>query len=346
MEKIVAYHDMPKNIWDILKNNNLFVIPWADNEERYTIKPFLDIELENNSIIAFLDKNILSYITGIVDEDNSIIGNQKSLEIACAVMYFLIKNNIRADPSIACHEYAITNESNKIANKCLRLFRIADNANPDLYLQILNEKKYNHEILKGKFNDFEDYNFISRLNDFDRNYFIMLKISEISLADSFKNEIERFKAFCDWMVNDYAVSGNALLFSLIYFSPAKFGKMIKNRRKADLRIDGIKNAAWDLCYLTYLMKHIKNDSKYYMLITNDTKLTDLGNLMYGSNYNGKEIPNTAEKTLKKFWGKQYKNAITIYKDLNTMINSEDRTTLLNQKLIVDANEINNLEKKL
>lgn len=143
---------MPQVVWNVLQTNNLFVTPWADIHERYTIKPYIDIEVERNEIMAILDKNIISYVTGLIRADPKIVNDDKSREIACAVMYFLIFNNIKSEPSYAYHEYAYTNNSNSIANENLKLFRIADNANPEVYLKMLDEKntllKYRKTIMK------------------------------------------------------------------------------------------------------------------------------------------------------------------------------------------------------
>lgn len=61
MDIVFTNREMPQVVWNVLQTNNLFVTPWADIHERYTVKPYIDIEVERNEIMAILDKILYVY---------------------------------------------------------------------------------------------------------------------------------------------------------------------------------------------------------------------------------------------------------------------------------------------
>lgn len=172
----------------------------------------------------------------------------------------------------------------------------------------------------------------------------MLNIAKIFLNDSLNN-VQKITNICEWMIKDYCVSGNALLFALVYYSPNKFGRMIKNICN-EKRINGIRNAAWDMCYLTSLFNRTKNDEKYYMFITNDKILIEIGNLMYSTN---NDIDESEKRGVffNKYWGKDFKVIQNVYESIicSNRI-KQDRQKRIEKMLVVEHVKIVELENEI
>lgn len=251
--------------------------------------------------ILILDRNIVTRMCSLardgVNNNDDLINSAEIMALA-QVFDFLI------DPSISYHELAHC-EGNDTAIEELFWFRHADHNQARDWINIALGKQISLPVNSHGIR--ENHNFAFPLTRWRRNYAAVLKIAEIEL--SIMPDIEKAKRFICWLINDYFVAGPAMIFAMIYFSPNKLGQLIKSLRANDRceAIKGVKNAAWDLTYLSEFVKKVNESSfekQRYIFVTNDKVLSKLAEYLIIDAEDINEVELKYRKILSNRWKKK------------------------------------------
>lgn len=138
----------------------------------------------------------------------------------------------------------------------------------------------------------------------ERNYIVALKIAELELSE--RKPLERALALLQWMIDDFFVAGPAAMFASMYFSPnAAKKRLIKSLRSTDREraIDGVKNAAWDMTYLSQLARQIKEEGegpRRFIFATGDRGLAEIAKLI-PINAEPGELENELARQMSIWW---------------------------------------------
>jgi len=314
MEKIVTFQppidnkDIPR-IEAILKNRKLIV---AANPEFPPLHSFMTymsaIFIDAINIKALIDRNILSTLVAIAKGDIINI-NDPTYQSISALMCFLLSFDIQIEPAIAIYEYGSFHSHSKAVSD-LKYFRVADHLHPKQYADIAlgrRNRASDEELeLAGTFADKfvldEEKSFTRLLRPFKINYLYALKIA--NLARMSLQPIERLQQFYKWMLNEAVLSAVATTFATIYFGPHDKRPLIKriNSQCSDKLLKGIKNATWDMSYLSHWGKMVasSDSNKASLFCSCDTDLLDVAECLFSNN--SVTVTETAiERVFLKHW---------------------------------------------
>jgi hypothetical protein len=201
-------------------------------------------------------------------------------KIAASLMAFAQTMNFDIDPSIAFHELA-SRQGNDLAHEELKWFRAADEAQPLAWIDIALGRS--DRLNAVSIPDVQSHDLARPIGRWRRNYVVALKIAELELSNL--SNLDRLLTLFRWMIDDFIWAGPAAIFATMYYSPiAARSGMLKHLRSPNrLRaIAGIKNAAWDITYLSEFARHVseaKNSKKWFVLATADKALAQLAPLL-------------------------------------------------------------------
>ena len=169
-------------------------------------------------------------------------------------MAFLIAADVTIEPNISLYETA--DQPASWASNDVVWFRRADHVHPQAYAdfalsrtnQIPEDVRQNAIRLVP--DDRGPSNFSERLRHWRCHYCCLLKIA--LLRRQFHSPpAAKLRLFLDWSVHDGFFDATALAFAIMYFGRQQRGKMLKHINSNFKRAQGgIKNAAWDLTYLS------------------------------------------------------------------------------------------------
>jgi hypothetical protein len=236
---------------------------------------------------------------------------RKPYLLSAATMAFLIIGEFLIEPSLAIYEKA-SNLGNEEAKKQLFQFRVADHIHPQQWLNLALQKidkiskaeiKYASDLVIKTQPEIEEGNFEKTLDIWKLNYYFVLKAADI--WKNSKDELSSALNFIEWMETDSFLNAVATAFNLIFFSPKRYSKMIKgiNSESGDKFKNGLKNAAWDLVYISHWGKNCKeaNENTLWLLCSNDLALREVACNIF-------EDPKLGDKhllhLLSHYWGAQ------------------------------------------
>ncbi len=229
-------------------------------------------QVQQTKTVLLADRNITSRFAQIAK--GAIADGQ--LRTVAAVMSFCQCLDILIEPSVAFHELA-SSQGNEQANTELAWFRAADNGNPRAWIAYaLGERDALPQPYQPHARSVHDFAY--PLYRWRRNYAAALKIGKLELQASL-TPLERIMRLLDWMERDFIVAGPAAMLACIYFAPLSPPKkgLLKQLKSPDRgrAIAGIKNAAWDITYLSDFVKRV-NDTPggetRYLLASLDTSM--------------------------------------------------------------------------
>jgi hypothetical protein len=189
------------------------------------------------------------------------------------------------EPNLALYEAAMTAGS-KAANEELRRFRIADNVQTNCWTDVALGRSPKL-VVPGHLMRVEPepstIDFEMPLRRWRRNYMILLKLAELDLGGA--NRASQITELAKWMYEDFIIGGPALIFAVYYLTPnSKRKGLLKNLRSNDRQraLDGIKNAAWDVTFLSDWILRIsrqKEKNTLTILCSLDRNLIRLANML-------------------------------------------------------------------
>lgn len=228
---------------------------------------------------ATLDRNVYTRITALVSGTAIPTSQLTDYRCAAAILAFAKIADITFDYNSSLYEYASSRGGSE-AVKELHRFRSADNADTSAIIDFalartdrLPAEALTDDFGKGEAppaSEFERITYPYRIN-----YTFALKIAE--LAASQIPDVKKMLNFLDWMEFEFILGSPATLFANRYFSPNRFGKMLKGRSRR-----GIMNAAWDLTLIQDWRKRalagLENGNPA-ILITRDRAVKNMAGLI-------------------------------------------------------------------
>ena len=231
----------------------------------------LEIILENTPTVILPDRNIVTRMASVAQ--NGLKRRDKPTEAAICLMAVAQVVNWDIEPSVAFHELAYR-KNNDTAYQELSWFRVADKNQPQAWLNLALGRCDKLSFSEPIQEDQQDLT--KPLERWRKNYVATLKMAELELDE--KPSLEKFISFLDWMIDSFFVAGPAAMYAAMYFAPNSLSAgMLKKLRsnKREKAIAGIKNAAWDITYLSDFVKRAKQTQKnniWTILATADSSL--------------------------------------------------------------------------
>lgn len=306
--------------------------------ERYMLRQ----EGLNHNVL--MDNNIFTRVVNLAKGNKIPSTEAKDYRFCCAVMCFFILGKFNIEPNIALYERTSKN-SHSQAIEDLYYFRVADHIHPMGYARLalgLTNEFSNEEIqsakkiIDGNFRDTEESNYGKLLDDWKLIYLHLLKVT--TLSKNTLEDTENARLFLEWITHDCSTSPGSIIFALLFFSPKRSSlpTMIKkiNTGNADTLIKGVKNAAWDLTYITKYRKLSKNQSEQtiWFFCSNDNLLKIIARSLYLKE--DQKIETAVQSLINDYWGNKKGNKVyEHYKAMEMVISSDKEARIIHNKKI-------------
>lgn len=260
-------------------------------------------KLTGYSFVLLPDRNIVSRMSR-VGRDTERQPFDKTAQLATDIMAFAQALDIEIEPSIAFHELA-HQSGNTIANQELTYFRGADRSQAEGWIELaMGRIPRLPSFQAGAHSDFD---LAQPLNRWRRNYLVALKIGELELADM--DPRQRASMLLEWMERDYFIAGPGLMYGLMYLGPnARKADLFKQLRSPsrDRAIAGIKNAAWDMTYLSDFTKKVQDSvktqpSRRYIFTSGDERLAAIARVLFSIVGEQSTLQGDIEVALRAWW---------------------------------------------
>ena len=309
-------------IKQIVRENNPF-ISTVSLDDVYSLEEYM-LSDEDTRLNVLLDNNIFTRLV-YLSKGGVIQGTEeeiKTYRFCCAVMCFIVLGGFVIEPNIALYERASKN-THLNAIQDIFNFRVADHIHPMAYASLalgLEERFSDEEIEKAKklINEdhlrIEESNFTKKLDDWKLIYLHLLKIFEINKSEL--NDTQKIQLFLEWIVKDCFSTQISIIFALLIFSPksSSMGTMIKNINSLNENKlkSGLKNAAWDLAYITKFIKLSKNQPEniIWFFCTHDKVLKKIARNLFLKDV--QEIQVALNKLINEFWGRKKGDIVFLY----------------------------------
>lgn len=276
---------------------------------------FLDVgalifseQIERIATILVPDRNIASRMARVATQ-RDYPRDHPVTQVAIQAMAFAQAMNIDIDPGIAFHELA-HRDGNDAAHDELTWFRTADRGNAHPWIDLALGRTT--EVNLGEPEALETHDLAYPPDRWQRNYIVAMKIAELALSS--RKPVELMTVLMGWMIDDFILAGPAVLFAARYFATHNpRGGMIKHVRSPDREkaIAGIRNAAWDITYMSEFVRLIpagERIGKRYILATCDRALAEVAPLLIRGPEATEDQPSMREG-LEEWWSR--KDAATI-----------------------------------
>lgn len=262
---------------------------------------------EDIKTVMLPDRNVASRFAqiakGVVVDD--------TIRPVAALLAFSHFLDIDVEPSVAFHELA-HKHGNEVANEELAWLRQADNADAHEKMHVALGRTVRLVGLASPAS-VGDLDLAFPLRRWRRNYVVTLKIGELELAGL--PHLDRMLALLDWMHRDFIVAGPAAMLACIYFapnSPPRKG-LLKQLQSADRTraIEGAKNAAWDITYLSDFVHRVNESpdgSTRYLFASLDRNLHYIARCLFDFGADGIRQDNIIRE-LGKWWSQAHARAI-------------------------------------
>jgi hypothetical protein len=321
-----------KLIENIIRANNIFVLP-SNLPDIYDLRNYITAgQIQEKKLKALVDNNLLTRAIALArgKEVPNESEQSKGYILAAATMAYLMAADFLIEPSISIYEKA-SKSSHDSAVEELYYFRVADNIHITEWINIALKRKRQIatdelEIAKqhaSKINRGHENNYAKILNPWKVNYYFILKAAQLWKSND--DDVEAAEDFISWMAEDSFFNAVSTVFTLIFFSPNRFSKMIKgiNSISSQSLHDGLKNAAWDLAYITQWGKYCLNADQdcLWLLCSNDHALREIATwyLADGS------LQDPLYSLLEQFWGnKKAKRIINTYNNIVSKVDRDKR----------------------
>jgi hypothetical protein len=310
-----------KRIVHILKKSNLFTPGYIPpTVGTYCPSGFIYDKIKyNKETVIFPDRNILNRII------NTYSGKDidDSARIVAAMMAFAQWLDIQIDPEIPLYELAST-QGNIISSTELDIFNAANNASIHKWANaaLLGTKISMMGITKQ--DTYPD--FTQPMRRWKRNYILSLKIGTLELSSL--QPIDKVLNLFSWMYNDFIIAGPSAMLAIFYLSPrSPRRRCFKNLRShnREKALDGIKNIALDITYLSNFSKHAhksETTNTKYILATFDKIMKIAANLVV-NNHTNSETPQALIPALEQWWSNRH--AAIIISEYEKMLNTSKNT---------------------
>ena len=237
--------------------------------------------IERIPTVLLPDRNVVSRMSRIARE-GAIGRDDPPTRLAVDLMAFCQAMDIGIEPGLAFQELAQV-EGDEVANEELRWFRVADTGERATYWV---------DLAVGRADGLpplapeasEGLNLSRPLHRWRCNYAAMLAATALEL-DGTLTPVERFGSLLGWMVDEFILAGPAAMLCTKFLAPrAPRSGLVKKFRSPDRdrALAGVRNAAWDVTYLSELTRRAQPGSyaeARYIFASADRALAEIAPLL-------------------------------------------------------------------
>jgi hypothetical protein len=277
---------------DLLRESNCFV-PSFVGADAYSVETYINqyARKETETTLLF-DRNLYSQVVTLAKGSRV---TEKS-RYAAAIMAFASCANVQIEPNLALYEGSASG-ARRAWKRDLEIFHRADNIHPVNWtaLALGLAERFDRRIPGKRLQSsrIQSFDPTMRLRFYGRVYPTVLKMAMISRVGgrSDKKMIE----LLDWMYYCWRFSAPATLLAIQAFSHNPPKGLFKNIGSADRKsaLAGVKNAAWDLVYITAWYEKIKAQTKanqLTVLCSRDRVLLKVAELLRSAVFDGTMPP--------------------------------------------------------
>lgn len=267
-----------------------FVTTMIDTRDPYRLADYVQNALYGeHEVRVLLDRNLVSRAVALASGEEVAHRRQGSQEyrLAAACMAYLITAQVTIEPNIALYEFA--SFESEAARRQTRGWRIADHVHPQAYLDValgrvssvdpvaLREARRLVATLPSESPPLE-----TKLRYFRRHYCALLEVARLDRTEL--RPTEKVHRLIEWSMDAGFFDGLAIAFAIVFFGRHRAGRMMKRvRSQSEARcLAGVRNAAWDLTYLSCWVKYASDANPYlWIFATGDRVLARVARAAVG-----------------------------------------------------------------
>lgn len=321
---------------ELVRSSDPFLATSLDTDDPYRLLDHAEAGRSGRfRIHALFDRNLISRIAHLaagatVDTSNP---SADTYRLAAGCMVYLVLGDALIEPSLSLHEYADRHGSVE-ANAQLFYFRVADHVDPRAWFAVAlgRADRLDASALDGARSvvarrpDREPmHDFTKPLSDVAKHAVSLTKIA--LLERSPVAGIEKVRLFLEYCYEEAFFNAAAIAFALIYFGRRRPGRMLKQVRSRSFEQcrAGIRNAAWDLTYLSFWLSKaaIENPHVGWILCTQDRALLGIGRRLAGP-LEAESQREALQTILRANWSEREAREIKHHYDALTAIVAIDR----------------------
>lgn len=227
--------------------------------------------------VFMVDRNLFTRLLSLGRGERATYAHQ----VAAAVLAFAQTTESLIEPNMALYELAATANARTALMELVE-FRRLDNSHPQLFADVAVGRRDSLELIylsQDPVAEAPDVDFTMPLRRWLANYTAALKIATLELSPV---PAERKMAeLISWMQNEFLHIGPAVCLANRYLAPnGPKKRLFKSLRSTDRdrALAGIRNAAWDLAFVSEWSYEIKaqcEDDKLWILATLDRGLHEV-----------------------------------------------------------------------
>ncbi len=263
-----------------------FVTTGLDIEDPYDLIEYAySAQYTDFDLQAMLDRNLVSCVCRLARGDSvpRDAGAAETFRVAAACMVYLITGNATCDATMAMHELA-DQQGSRAANNDLFAFRIADHIPYQTYLNVAlgrnlnipsSARQHALQLVLPRYRDLPEHDFSTKLQIITRHQICLTKICLIEKSGG--SGREKLLRYLDWTISEAFSNAAAISFARIFFAKNRPSGMIRwiDGRSVAGCLRGIRNAAWDLAYMSDWGRRVgqENERLGFILCSRDALLT-------------------------------------------------------------------------
>jgi len=282
----------------LLRSADPFVASTIDTDDPYRLDDFVQHSIYGGAgIAALLDRNLVSRAVDLARGQlvEHSRGGSNVDRVAAACMAFLITAQVLTEPSIALYEL-VESVADADGQADLDSFRIADHLHPQAYLEVaLSRAPGIHPDLIDEARLLVDAQYAQDRTRKQADLQMPLRhwrrhrcaLTQIALLERRSlTGAEKFRQLLEWSVEPGFFDGLAIALAARLFGRANLpGRLLKSAQSPEPEkcFAGVRNAAWDLTYVSYWSKRSVEDEgkRIWILCTYDKNLRDLARVAVG-----------------------------------------------------------------
>jgi hypothetical protein len=266
---------------DVLRESNCFV-PSFVGADPYSVETYIVQYAQHRTETTFMfDRNLYSQVVALAKGNRAM----EKARCAAAIMAFASCANAQIEPNLAIYEGSASS-ARQTWKRDLGVFHRADDIHPANWaaLALGYAERFDRPIPGKRLRSDADKKFdpTAKLRFYGFVYPIALKMATISIAGG--RPEKKMIELLDWMFHCWHFSASATLLATQALSHDPAKGIFKNIGSEDRKkaLAGVRNAAWDLVYITAWYDRIKTQAKaakLTVLCSRDRVLLKVAELM-------------------------------------------------------------------
>ena len=295
-DQIIYHSPLPPGdvaaLQELLRQANCLVPSFVD-ADAYSVETYIAQYARERTETTFLfDRNLYSQVVALAKGSRAT----ENARFAAAVMAFASCANTQIEPNLALYEGAASG-ARRAWKRDLEIFHKADDIHPANWaaLALGYAERFDRRIPGKRLRSELAKNFdpAAKLRFYGFVYPIALKMATISMAGGKADK--KMIELLDWMYHCWHFSAPATLLATRALSHDPPKDVFKNIGSMDRRraLAGVKNAAWDLVYITEWFERIKAQEKaneLTVLCSRDGVLLKVAELLRSAVFDGTMPP--------------------------------------------------------